>query len=124
MSQPAKPASPSKVVFWVLNALLGVAFALEISAPKLSSMLDAAYHLAAAATVAALHRQLPLQNVVPAALIAALIGSVAHGLSSNPNLSMPFGPIVFNPSAGEKIFDFVPWTIPRSGSSPFLTRAA
>jgi len=107
------PASTSKNLFWVLNAFLGVAFIIEISAPRFSTALDAAtIALAAVASVAALTRQLPLQNVLPTALIAALIGGLAHGLSSNSNYSIPFGPIAFSPAAGGKIFNFVPWTIP------------
>jgi uncharacterized membrane protein len=85
----------------------------EFFAPRFSSALDAAtIALAAIASVAALRRQLPLQNVMSAALIAAVIGGAAHGLSSSANLSIPFGPIVFKPSAGAKILDFVPWTVP------------
>jgi uncharacterized membrane protein len=96
-----------------LNALLGVAFIVEILAPRFSpDFVAATIALAALASVAALNRQLPLQNVLPAALIAALIGGVAHGLSGNPNIGIPFGPLLFNPESGEKIFYFVPWTIP------------
>ena len=119
MPLPAS-TSTSKILFWVLNAFLGVAFLAEISTPKSSSALDAAtitldaatITLAAVASVAGLARQLPLQNVLPTALIAALIGGLAHGLSSNSNFSIPFGPITFSPPAGEKIFNFVPWSIP------------
>ncbi len=107
------PASPPKYLFWGLNALLGLAFIVEISAPRFSGNFDAVtIVLAAAASMAGLRRQLPLQNVLPAALIAALIGGVAHGLSSNPDVSLPFGPSVFNPDAGEKFVHFVPWIIP------------
>jgi uncharacterized membrane protein len=107
------PANTPKQLFWILNALLGVAFIVEILAPRFSSDFDAAtITLAALASVAALNRQLPLQNVLPAALITALIGGIAHGLSSNPNLSIPFGPIVFNPACGAKVFNAIPWTIP------------
>jgi len=107
------PASTPKNLFWMLNALLGAAFIVEILAPRFSPALDAVtIALAAVASVAALHRQLPLQNVLPAALITALIGGVAHGLSSNQNLSIPFGPVVFNPAIGAKIFNAIPWTIP------------
>jgi uncharacterized membrane protein len=106
-------ASTSKILFWALNAFLGAAFLMEISAPRFSAMLDGVtITLAAAASMAALNRQLPLQNVLLVAGIVALVGGVAHGLSSNPNLSLPFGPIVFNPAAGGKILYFVPWTIP------------
>lgn len=108
-----QPAATSKNVFWGLNTLLGAAFIFELCAPDFSSALDAVtIALAAAASVAALARQLPLQNVLAAAAITALIGGVAHGLSAYPNFSLPFGPIVFNPAAGGKIFNAVPWTIP------------
>jgi hypothetical protein len=107
------PAITSKNVFWGLNALLGVAFIVELFAPRFSSVFDdATIMLAAVASVMALHQQLPLQNVLPAALIAAVIGGIAHGLSANPGFSMPFGPIVFNPAAGKKIFQVLPWTVP------------
>jgi uncharacterized membrane protein len=85
----------------------------DIVAPRFSSALDAAIiTLAAAASLAAMRRQLPLQNVVPAALATALIGGIAHGLSANSNISMPLGPVVFDLGAGKKILGFVPWTIP------------
>jgi hypothetical protein len=107
------PANKPKKLFWGLNALLGIAFIVELLAPKYSSGLDAAtIALAALASVAALNRQLPLQNVLPAALIAALIGGVAHGLSSNLNFSIPFGPVVFSPASGTKLFNTIPWTVP------------
>ncbi len=68
--------------------------------------------LAAAASVAAACRQLPPQNVLLAAGFSALIGGVAHGLSANPDLAMPFGLLTFNSNFGAKIFNAVPWTIP------------
>jgi uncharacterized membrane protein len=107
------PARISQNYFWTLNGLLGAAFIVELCAPRFSSDWDAAtIALAAVASVAALNRQLPLQNVLPAALITACIGGVAHGLSAQPNLSLPFGPLVFSPDAGGKLFQAVPWTIP------------
>jgi uncharacterized membrane protein len=110
---PPTPASTSKNLFLGLNCLLGVAFIVELFAPRFSpEFADVTIFLAALVSIAALNRQLPLQNVLPVAFIAALIGSLAHGLSASPNISLPFGPLVFNPAAGAKIFGFVPWTIP------------
>lgn len=107
------PASTSSVYFRSLNGLLGVAFIVELCAPGFSSDWDAAtIALAALTSVAALRRRLPWQNVLPAALIAALIGGLAHGLSANPDWCLPLGPVVFNPAAGAKIFKAVPWTVP------------
>jgi uncharacterized membrane protein len=100
-------------VFWILNVLLGAAFVAELFAPKASVALDqVTIVLAAVAAVAALKRQLPLQNVLPAALVAACIGGVAHAVSSRPNFSLPFGPVVFGDAAGERIFNVLPWTVP------------
>jgi uncharacterized membrane protein len=107
------PANTPKYLFWLLNALLGAALVGELLSPRSSAGLDAAaIVLAAAASIAALSRRLPLQNVLLAALLAALIGGGAHGLSSNRDFSMPFGPVVFNPASGAKIFHAVPWTVP------------
>ena len=112
-NQMAQPSNTPKLFFWTLNLLLGIALIVEIVAPRSSPTWDvAAVTLAAIVSVAALHRQLPLQNVLLAALLAALIGGLAHGLSANPNISMPFGPVVFNPACGAKLFNAVPWTIP------------
>jgi hypothetical protein len=112
---PPPPATPatSKYYFWSLNGLLGAAFIIELCAPHSWADWDAVtLVLAAGASVAALNRQLPLQNVLPAALIAATLGAIAHGLSAIPDLAVPFGPLIFNPAAGEKLFHAVPWTIP------------
>ena len=98
-------------VFRALNVLLALAFAVEVFSPRGYAWLDAAFiSLAAVAAIAALNRQLPLQNVLTAALVTAVIGGAAHGFSAKT--SLPFGPIVFDSTIGEKIFDAVPWTIP------------
>jgi len=113
MPQPANKPNPPRFFFWTLNALLGLAFLGEFLAPHFSSVLDPAIiTLAAVVTVAALHRQLPLQNVLLAALIAALIGGLAHGMSAARDVAIPFGPIFFDPAGGAKIFNTIPWTVP------------
>ncbi len=107
------PANTAKYFFWLLNVLLGIAFIAGLLASGPSSRMDAAtIVLAASASIIALQRELPLQNVLPVALMAALIGGLAHGLSASLNFSMPFGPLVFNSACGVKIFNAVPWTIP------------
>jgi hypothetical protein len=112
MPTPAATPATSKYYFWSLNGLLGAAFLIELCAPHSWPDGDAVtLVLAAVASVAALTRQLPLQNVLAAALITATMGAIAHGLSAIPNLSVPFGPLIFNPAAGPKLFT-VPWTIP------------
>ncbi len=47
--------------------------------------------LATAASISALARRLPLQSILFAAFIAALVGGAAHGLSAKTGI--PFGPI-------------------------------
>jgi uncharacterized membrane protein len=112
-NQMAQPSNTPNLFFWTLNTLLGIVFLAEILILRSSAALDAAtITLAAIVSVATLNRQLPLQNVLLAALMAALIGGIAHGLSANPNFSIPFGPVVFNPACGAKFFNAVPWTIP------------
>lgn len=106
-------ASLPKYFRRALNLALAVVFVVAVAAPDFSpQLLPILIALAAAASIAALHRQLPLQNVLLAAAITALIGGAAHGLSANPNLSIPFGPLVFNPDLGAKIFNSVPWMVP------------
>ena len=96
---------------WSVAALLGVAAVVSFFIPDLATPLDAVIILlAASASVATLNQQLPLQNVLFAAALTALIGSVAHGLSERTGI--PFGPLTFGDPAGPKIFNFVPWTVP------------
>jgi uncharacterized membrane protein len=105
------PEHTRKYFFWTLNALLGVAFVVELLVPGYLSWIDAAtIALAAIASIFALNRQLPLQNVLPAALITAVVGGAVHGLSART--AIPFGPVVFNSQAGFQIFDLLPWTVP------------
>jgi uncharacterized membrane protein len=66
--------------------------------------------LATAGTLVALSRRLPVQNVLGAALIIAVVGGTAHALGEITNL--PFGPFVFEPEAGPKLFKTLPWAMP------------
>jgi hypothetical protein len=105
------PENLRRYFFWMLNALLGVACLVELCAPNWLSWIDAAVIvLAAAVSITALNRQLPLQNILPAALITAAIGGLAHAFSART--SIPLGPVVFNSSAGGKLFNILPWTVP------------
>jgi uncharacterized membrane protein len=96
------------LTFTTLLVALATTFR-SLDSEKLELVLIA---FAAAATLAAACRQLPLQNVLLATGFIALIGGVAHGLSANPDLAMPFGLLTFNPNAGTKMFSAVPWIIP------------
>lgn len=101
------------IVYWAFNVLLAAAFVAEVCLPQCPAAVDGlCILLAAAASIVALNRQLPLQNVLPAAAIAAVGGALAHGLSGCPTLALPFGPVLFSAAAGGKLLNFVPWTIP------------
>jgi putative membrane protein len=109
---PIPPTSTSKYGFWALNGLLGLAFVAEFFVPPSVALDGLLIVLAAGASVVGHDRQLPLQNALSAALICAAVGGLAHGLSAQRDLALPFGPVLFNPAAGWKILNFVPWTIP------------
>jgi len=66
--------------------------------------------LATASTLTALARQLPLQNVLLAAFVIALMGGGAHALGVT--LGIPFGPFVFTADAGPRLFKTLPWPLP------------
>ena len=104
-------AKTLKILTWTVAALLGLAAAGEIFLPGLANTLDAVIILlATVASVATVNKQLPLQNVLFAAAITALIGGAAHGLSERTGI--PFGPLTFGEAAGPKYFNYVPWTVP------------
>ena len=66
--------------------------------------------LATAGTFSALARQLPLQNVLLAGLVIALIGGATHTLGVSQGI--PFGPFMFGPAAGPQLFKLLPWGLP------------
>ena len=82
-------------LFWALNALLLVAFILELVSPWSVAWLDtAAFTLAAVATLVAMNRQLPWQNILTVAVITAAVGTAVHGFSART--AIPLGPIAFD----------------------------
>lgn len=103
-----KPAWPQQLLL-ALTLVAGIA---SLFAPaKQSAPVDAfLLAVAAGASIAILARQLPLQSVLFAAFIIALIGGAAHGLSARTGL--PFGPLTFGETSGPQLFYSVPWTLP------------
>jgi uncharacterized membrane protein len=105
-------------VHWPLTALVTVCFAAAFAMLWTSATLPdkpewpnaLLISLATASTVVALSRRLPLQNVLWAALIIAVIGGAAHALGEITD--MPFGPFVFGPEAGPKLLKTLPWAVP------------
>lgn len=103
------------VLLWLLSSVLAVSFGLELVSLfrpiTFVPQLDSAFIvLAAAATLAALWRRLPLQNVALAAAGIALVGSAFSALGVR--MSVPFGPFAYGSASGPMIFKTLPWPIP------------
>ena len=103
---------------WLFAALLAAAFALALAANGMALNLPGQpgwpesllILLAAIGTIAALARQLPLQNVLLAAFVIALAGGAVHALGVT--MGIPFGPFLFGADAGPQLFRTLPWAIP------------
>ncbi len=109
----APQSRAQKTLHWVLTGALTLTFAAELAVPQRLPLLDATLLiLAVCVSITALNRLIPLQNILLAAAITAVLGTLAHGLSAYSGVAMPFGPIIFHETAGTKIFNLVPWTIP------------
>jgi len=65
--------------------------------------------IATVSTLVAQGPHLPSQNIILAALIVAIAGSVVEW--TNAETGIPFGPIVFG-ATGPKMFGVLPWAIP------------
>jgi uncharacterized membrane protein len=119
-NRPATPlAEKMKAWFhWLFIVLLAAAFALVLAANGLSLDLPGKpgwpeallLLLAAAGTITALARQLPLQNVLLAAFVIALMGGAAHAFGVT--MGIPFGPFLFGADAGPQLFKTLPWAMP------------
>ena len=120
---PLSDAKILNVLTWTVAALLGLAAAGEIFFPGLASTLDTVIILlATVASVATVNKQLPLQNVLFAAAITALIGGAAHGLSAQTGI--PLGPLTFGDTADRSISTMFRGRCRSCGLSPFSIRAA
>lgn len=105
-------------VHWPITVLTAVAFAVAFVSLWTSTRLPdkpewpnaLLISLATASTIVAPLRRLPTQNVLWAALIIAVIGGAAHAVSELAD--MPFGPFMFEPEAGPKLFKTLPWAMP------------
>jgi uncharacterized membrane protein len=103
---------------WLFAALLAATFALVLAANGLSLDLPGRpgwpetllILLATVSTITALARQLPLQNVLFAAFVIALMGGAVHALGVT--MGIPFGPFLFMPDAGPQLFKTLPWAMP------------
>ncbi len=105
--------------YWLVNALLAAAFALVLAAilvpslhfPGNSSAPEAVLLLTATAgTILSLERQLPLQNVLLASSVIALIGGAISAIGATGGI--PFGPFTFTGELGPELFKTLPWAMP------------
>jgi uncharacterized membrane protein len=100
---------------WALACLLTIAFALEVFSlfqpVNFTGWLDMVFIvLATASILASVWRQLPLQNVLLAALGIAVIGGGFSALGARTDL--PFGPFLYASGIGPLIFKMLPWVMP------------
>jgi uncharacterized membrane protein len=103
---------------WLLMVLLAGVFALALAVNGLALDLPGKpgwpeallLVLATAGTITALAQQLPLQNVLLAAGVIALLGGAIHTLGVT--MGIPFGPFLFGAEAGPQLFKTLPWTLP------------
>lgn len=114
LSAPAATGRPLVRVYWLSTFLLAAAFLSTFVAlgVKSDSNWPEAWLLllATASSLAALARQLPVQNVLLASCIIAFIGSLAHTVGVKSGI--PFGPFMFGSEIGQKLFGTLPWVMP------------
>lgn len=115
-STPAVATKKAATVFhWLFVFLFAVAFGLEVASffwpLQFADQLGPALILVATGTtLAALWRQLPMQNVLLAAFVIAGIGGGVSALGARTGL--PFGSFVFSPEMGPSLFNTLPWAMP------------
>jgi len=118
MQPSPRPEKTKAGIHRLLVVLLAAAFGLVLAVDNLALTLPGPAGwpaallllLAVAGTIAALARHLPLQNVLLAALIIALLGAAAHTLGAISGI--PFGPFLFGAEAGPQLFKTLPWPVP------------
>ncbi|HEY0455813.1 MAG TPA: carotenoid biosynthesis protein [Verrucomicrobiae bacterium] len=103
-----KPFFVAFLVLWIAEESLA---ALKIDLPSHWRWLDAAFlAVTAFTTLLALGRRLPAQNVF---MTAVVVLGLAGGLNLVAGVTgVPYGPIIYLPASGEKLFDVVPWSVP------------
>jgi len=85
--------------------LLNLPFAQDWRWPEASCLL-----LATATTIVAQARRLPAQNVLLAGGLIALMSGAVQTLGAATGI--PFGAHTFTDSAGQRVFDILPWPMP------------
>ncbi|HUB87571.1 MAG TPA: carotenoid biosynthesis protein [Verrucomicrobiae bacterium] len=111
------PGGNSKILtfaHWLSTFLLVAGFAVALAelwaAPDANWPEALLLALATVGAIIALARQLPMQNILLAAAVMAIVGGAAHALCVNTGV--PFGPFTFGPEFGPQIFRTLPWFVP------------
>ena len=114
LSAPAAGGKLLARIHWLITFLLAAALLSTLVAfgEKSDSNWPEAWLLllATVSTLVALTHQLPSQNILLGAFIIVFIGGMAHTVGVKSGI--PFGPFMFGPEIGQKLFDTLPWTIP------------
>jgi uncharacterized membrane protein len=105
----------SKAFLGIISGLLVLAIIVTIALghrmPSAQGILDSfILLLACAATLVSLSGQLPAQNILLATVIIAVIGTGIQTL--NAFTGIPFGPIVYTPESGPRLFNGLLWFFP------------
>jgi len=94
-----------------IAGLLGSCIALMVSSRSAGGELEAGLIVVGAlTTLISMSRKLPGQNVLFAAIIAAIIGGAAHAIGAVTGV--PFGPFIYTETVGPQLFHVLPWAIP------------
>jgi putative membrane protein len=118
-NKPTKSADAGKIwLHWLFTTLFAAAFAFVLAGICLPSRLPVHSEwpeaililLATAATLSALARRMPLQNVLLATFIIALMGGGVTALGATTGI--PFGPFIFGSEIGPQLFKTLPWVMP------------
>ena len=115
---PSSEAQITLFLHWLLTLLFAAAFVLVVVMlfkplklpgnpgwPELLLLVSGV-----ACTITALAQRLPLQNVLLAVFIIAVIGGAVHALGAITGI--PFGPFTFGESIGPEMFKTLPWAVP------------
>ncbi len=66
--------------------------------------------LALATTLTAMARSLPVQNVLLASVLIAVISAIVEAIGAKTGI--PFGPLIYTDNLGPQLFGILPWPIP------------
>lgn len=101
----------STIVFAAAFVLAGMTLFEPLKLPGNTGWPDALLLLSGVAcTITAATRRLPLQNVLLAVFIIAVIGGAVQALGATTGI--PFGPFTYSKSIGAQMFKTLPWTVP------------